>query len=126
MMPDGNPKGYLFRAGAFFGLFGWKNKDCQQGFTIMEVVVAVIVLALAYTSILQNFSLSLRNIKRIDDKLALFFSEQLQFESKLEEMAFGGEVEQEGEIFLEGEKYRLVVVSSENGDFFTLFTEAKY
>lgn len=92
----------------------------------MEVVVAVIVLALAYTSILQNFSLSLRNIKRIDDKLALFFSEQLQFESKLEEMAFGGEVEQEGEIFLEGEKYRLVVVSSENGDFFTLFTEAKY
>jgi prepilin-type N-terminal cleavage/methylation domain-containing protein len=126
MMTAGNSKRCFLRAGAAFRLLGWKNKDCQQGFTIMEVVVAVIVLALAYTSILQNFSLSLRNIKRIDDKLAQFFSGQLQFESKLEEMALGGEVEQEGEVFLEGEKYRLVVVGNENGDFFTLFTEAKY
>ena len=28
----------------------------QRGFTILEVVVAVIILALAYTAILQNFS----------------------------------------------------------------------
>ena len=100
-----------------------RGNERQAGFTIIEVVVAVVILALAYTSILQNFSLSLRNIDRADTVQSELFNQQLLFESKLQEMAFSEEEEAPGEIFLEGNRYRVVLVTDESGNFVTLLTE---
>ena len=100
-----------------------RGNDRQAGFTIIEVVVAVVILALAYTSILQNFSLSLRNIDRVDTVQSELFNQQLLFESKLQEMAFSEEEEAPGETFLEGNRYRVVLVTDESGNFVTLLTE---
>jgi len=108
---------------AFRRLFPWAGNKRQEGFTIIEVVIAVVILALAYTSILQNFSLSLRNIDRVDKKQSELFNQQLLFDAKLQEMAFEGEGETPGEVFLEGNRYRVVVVTDENGEFATLLTE---
>ena len=100
-----------------------RGNDRQAGFTIIEVVVAVVILALAYTSILQNFSLSLRNIDRVDKKQTEIFNEQLHFEAQLQEMTFYGEEDGPGEVFLEGNRYRVVMVTDETGGFVTLLTE---
>ena len=108
---------------AFRRLFPWAGNKRQEGFTIIEVVIAVVILALAYTSILQNFSLSLRNIDRVDKKQSELFNQQLLFDAKLQEMAFEGEGETPGEVYLEGNRYRVVVVTDENGEFVTLLTE---
>ena len=99
----------------------------QRGFTIIEVVVAVIILALAYGTILQNFSLSLRNIDRVDKKWSSLFEQQLQFETQLQEMSFADQNDQslEGEVFLEGGRYRLMVVRDETGNLESLVAESK-
>ena len=100
----------------------------QRGFTIIEVVVAVIILALAYATILQNFSLSLQNIGRVDRKRTAIFEQQLQFEEQLQqaEAAVVEEGEQpEGEVFLEGARYQVVVLRNETGELVSLLTERK-
>lgn len=99
----------------------------QRGFTIIEVVVAVIILALAYGAILQNFSLSLRNIGRVDKKRTSIFEQQLQFEDRLQQMSFSDQSNQDedGEVFLEGDKYQLVVVRNETGELTSLVAENK-
>lgn len=103
---------------------GWLAGN-QQGFTVIEVVVAVIILALAYTTILQNFSLSLRNIERVDKKRTSLFEQQLQFEEQLQEAASAEEQEPVGEVFLEGARYQVVIVRNESGELVTLLTEEK-
>lgn len=104
---------------------GWRVGN-QQGFTIIEVVVAVIILALAYTTILQNFSLSLRNIGRVDKKRTSLFEQQLQFEEQLQEAASAEEQEEPaGEVFLEGARYQVVIVRNESGELVSLLTEEK-
>ncbi len=93
----------------------------QSGFTVLEVVVAVIILALAYVVVLQNFSLSLRNIGRVDAKRQSLFSEMLAFEQLLR-----GENDDElpeGEVFLEGSRYRLVRIDSEDDHYVTMVME---
>jgi prepilin-type N-terminal cleavage/methylation domain-containing protein len=97
----------------------------QSGFTIIEVVVAVIILALAYGTILQNFSLSLRNIDRVDKKQTSIFDQQLQFETQLQQMAFSNESGEDGEVFLEGSRYRLLVMRNETGELVSLVAESK-
>ncbi|MEJ2689553.1 MAG: prepilin-type N-terminal cleavage/methylation domain-containing protein [Deltaproteobacteria bacterium] len=97
----------------------------QRGFTIIEVVVAVIILALAYGTIMQNFSLSLRNIDRADKKQVSVFDQQLQFENQLQQMAFSNEGDGEGEVFLEGSRYRLMLVRNETGELVSLVAESK-
>ncbi len=89
--------------------------------------MAVIILALAYGTILQNFSLSLRSIDRVDKKRTAIFDQQLQFETRLQEMAFSDQedTKQDGEVFLEGSRYRLVVVRNETGELESLVAENK-
>lgn len=96
----------------------------QRGFTIIEVVVAVIILALAYGTILQNFSLSLRNIQRVDKKRISLFDQQLQFETQLQQTSFSDEGDLDGEVFLQGSRYRLLVVRNETGELVSLVAES--
>lgn len=108
----------------------------QAGFTLIEVLVAVTILGLAYVAILQNFSLSLRNLARLDTKRLALFDEAQLFEQKIRYVSpasnmvegEGGkgniDVKESGPSFLEGQKYRLVEVTSENGEFMTLKLES--
>ena len=95
----------------------------QAGFTLLEVLVAVLILGLAYVAVLQNFSISLKNIDKISKKRQAVFEELLTFS---EDNKFTGgnqlesDEEEEGTLFIEGEKYRLVVVKSPSGELATL------
>jgi len=119
-MRQGSACPRLLKGRKFLWPFGKKR---QAGFTIIEVVVAVIILALAYASILQNFSLSLRNIDRVDSKQTEIFSRQLEFEALLRKIATGEEEDQQGEVFLEGERSQVVMLTDESGQFVTLLIE---
>lgn len=96
----------------------------SKGFTILEVLVAVVILGLAYVAILQNFSVSLRNIVRLEESSAVIFEDSLEFEGRIaaadETLDAGNDA---GATFLEGSKFRLVLISSENNDFMTLKLE---
>ena len=95
----------------------------QTGFTLLEVLVAVLILGLAYVAVLENFSISLRNIDKVGKTRQAVFDELLAFS---ESIKFTGpdlledEEEDEGTLFIEGEKYQLMEVLSESGELATL------
>lgn len=107
----------------------------QAGFTLIEILVAVSILGLAYVAVLQNFSLSLRSLARLDTKRLTLFDEAQVFEQKIRYVAPDSnmieganlkakmDVTESGPSFMEGQKYRLVTVTSENGEFMTLKLE---
>lgn len=79
------------------------------GFTLLEVLLAVTILGMAYLAIMQNFSVSLQNIERLDRSGRKFFMAQLAMEKHFQVSNIGVQVA--GEVFAEGEKYRLVLVN---------------
>lgn len=97
----------------------------DKGFTILEVLVAVVILGLAYVAVLQNFSLALRNVTRIDGKRSELLSRMLSFERLLDSVDQEGEPPPEGEIFMEGNAYNLFWVRDESGQFATLLMEPR-
>jgi prepilin-type N-terminal cleavage/methylation domain-containing protein len=101
----------------------------ESGFTLLEVVVAMVILGLAYVAVLQNFSLSLKNIARIERSRAKILTEVLEFEALLvpAEEDEQGEVAKKSDypLFLEGTFFDLVEVSSSSGDLITLKLEKK-
>ena len=52
----------------------------SSGFTLLEVLLAVTILGMAYLAIMQNFSMSLKNIERIERNGEKFFAAQLEME----------------------------------------------
>ena len=102
----------------------------QKGFTLIEVFAAVIILGLAYVAILQSFSVSLTNIDRLDRSASLLLNDVLEFERLLhpgEDEEEGEEGEGEiGEVFLEGDKYKLILIANEKRDLMSLKLENLY
>ena len=95
----------------------------RNGFTLLEVLVAVVILGLSYVAILQSFSLSLRNIAKIESQRKNIFTELAKL---LDDARFSDDtqdMEIEGEDFIEGHKYRLVIVKSESENMQTLMLE---
>ena len=95
------------------------NCDSDRGFTLLEVLVAVVILGLAYVTVLQNFSFSMRNIVRIDKSRQSVRTNTLAFEELLRDEE---DVEGEAEtmVFLEGHSYNLVQVKDASGSYTTL------
>ena len=84
------------------------------GFTLLEILVAVAILGLAYLVVLQNFSLSLRNIERVEQGGLRGFAAELAVEREL--MAIPGQLQAEppaGEIYARGRQYQLVQVEGD-------------
>lgn len=95
----------------------------DKGFTLLEVLVAVVILGLSYVAVLQSFSLSLRNIAKIEQQRLTLFEEVVNL---LQDARFSDDTEDkgiDGEDFIEGHKYRLVLVPGESGNMETLRLE---
>jgi len=100
------------------------KKNHQHGFTILEILVAVTIMGLAYVAILQNFAMSARSIARMDEGRTALFTTSLAFEQtllRLEEANQGGG----DEVVAEGGRYQLSQVVDENDDFMTLKIQKK-
>lgn len=81
------------------------------GFTLLEVLLAVTILGMAYLAIMQNFSMSLQNIERLDRHGGQLFMAQLEMEKHFLARNIGEEVT--GEIFVEGGKYMIILLTDE-------------
>ena len=93
----------------------------NRGFTLLEVLVAVVILGLAYVAVLQNFSISLRNIARVERAVTTDLEEALLFEQELAILDRDEETEAaRGEMYLQGAQLALVEITSRDHSFKTL------
>lgn len=96
------------------------------GFSLIEILVAVTIMGLAYVAILQNFSMSARNISKMDEGRTEILASSLAFERTLLKVDKGGpDAADEGEILVEGAGYQLTQLTDENDDFMTLKLKKK-
>lgn len=100
----------------------------QAGFTVLEILVAVTIMGLAYVAILQSFSLSARNITKMEAGRTELLSGSLAFERALlamEQDNSGKKGEGALNALVEGAVYQVVQVDSEDGLFSTLKMKKK-
>jgi len=107
---------------------GAKHPVACRGFTVLEILVAVVILGLAYVAVLQNFSLSARNITRMEEVRSSMFANALAFEAQIAK-ADAGEESTKGfedeSVFLEGGGYDLVLVADPDRDFMTMILKRR-
>jgi len=100
----------------------------RHGFTILEVLVAVVILSLAYVSVLQSFSLSLRNIGKIEEQRLALVEDEGDFHRSLRYDHQQNQQNQQNQQmdsesvdeFWQGDKFRLVQVTSASGELVSL------
>lgn len=91
----------------------------RQGFTLLEVLVAVVILGISYVALLQNFAQSTRTIFRLEQKREKIFTTALQLEEYLRGANENGGIEVDPS-YREGLQYRVILISDEGGEFMTL------
>ena len=91
----------------------------QQGFTLLEVLVAVLILSLAYVAVLQNFSQSSANIFRLEKGRGADLRDALALEQQLRGTDLGGEV------LVQGQKFVLRKIGSKDGQLETVRLEKR-
>ncbi len=102
------------------------SKHREHGFTLLEVLVAVLLLSLAYVAVLQNFSQSLANIFHLESRRAADLAGVSAFAGLLRTPAEGEErVVLEGEVLVEGQKFLLKKIVSEDGMLETVALERR-
>ena len=100
-----------------------EKRTKERGFTLIEVLAAVMILGMAYVAILQSFSVSMKNIRRIDAARATTLEKMLAFEHLLRPLDDSDTPDMDLPLFLEGHFYKLVVMSDEEDDLTTLKLE---
>lgn len=91
------------------------NKQ-KSGFTLLEVMIAVLLLSLSYVAVLESFSSSMQRLVKLEKRLEFFFAEDSHMTRTVKFSGPALDYEApEGEILLEGTTYLLSVVSSEGG-----------
>lgn len=85
------------------------------GFTLLEVLVAVTILGMAYLAILQNFSTSLSNISRVERNSERFLTVQLEMDKHFLADNIDDD-ELDGEVYVEGLKYKVLLVRPEDDE----------
>ena len=96
-----------------------QKKNSQNGFTLLEVMVAVMLLAIGYVAVLESYSVSLKRLGKDDSKRQQLLSESRALEARVRYQA-GFELPEEGEISLEGRYYNLERQVSESGSLASL------
>jgi prepilin-type N-terminal cleavage/methylation domain-containing protein len=89
----------------------------QSGFTLLEVLVAVLILSLAYVAVLQNFSQSSANIFRLEKGWSTDLREALALEEQLRDPDLAGEV------LVLGQKFVLKKIGCKDGQLETVRLE---
>jgi type II secretion system protein I len=80
------------------------------GFTLLEILVAVAILGLAYLVVMQNFSHSLRNIERVERSGLRSFAVELSTDQDLMTIPGQSTIEPPGgEIYARGRQFQLVL-----------------
>ncbi len=80
----------------------------KQGFTLIEVLAAMLLLSIAYVAILESFSTSMGRISKLDRHYQrLLEVEQTILATPLFFTNVDGDIP-DGEIFLEGRRYQLI------------------
>ena len=95
----------------------------KKGFTLIEVLAAVIILGLAYVAVLQSFSLSMKNIARIEKARTNSLEQTLAFEQLLSPPEDELDQDTDLPLFLEGSFFKLVIVTAEDNDTVSLKLE---
>lgn len=96
---------------------GLGNCSGQQGFTLLEVLVAVLILSLAYVAVLQNFSQSSASIFRLEKSRVADLREAMALEQQLRGTDIAGEV------MVSGQKFVLKKIRSNDGQLETVRLE---
>lgn len=91
----------------------------QRGFTLLEVLVAVLILSLSYVAVLQNFSQSGANIFRLEKGRDADLRDAMALEQQLRGADLGGEV------LVEGQKFVLKKIGSKDGQLETVRLEKR-
>ncbi len=97
----------------------------NKGFTLIEILVAVVIMGMAYVAILQSFSLSSRNIARLDKERTSLLKNSLTFEQQLLSPELNNGASSDDDIMAKGAFYQLSLAVSENNDFMTLKLDKK-
>ncbi len=98
----------------------------EKGFTLVEVLVAVVIMGLAYVAILQSFSASARNIVKMEETRSSLLVNSILFDRELlSQEESEDRLIDSGEAMVEGSRYQLLLVSDENDNFMTLKLEKK-
>jgi prepilin-type N-terminal cleavage/methylation domain-containing protein len=102
-----------------------RRGEHQAGFTLIEVVMAVVILGLAYVAVLQNFSFSLEKILRVEESKRQTLAASLEFDDLLHVAAEKEDSSVAYPIYLEGGIYRLVLLTGKDEEFVSLRLERK-
>jgi prepilin-type N-terminal cleavage/methylation domain-containing protein len=100
-----------------------KKTGNNSGFTLIEILVAVIILGLSYVVVLQSFSVSMTNIHRLDTSRKSMWQTAAEFEKKLEPVSEEddeSELLEQGALFMEGRKYNLMMIKDPDSKLTTL------
>lgn len=91
------------------------NSDAR-GFTLLEVMTAVLLLGLSYVAVLESFSSSMHRLVKLEQRLESFVRQDMDL---TEAIKFSGpalvQEPPDGEIFLEGATHQLTIVTSQGG-----------
>lgn len=98
---------------------GMGNHSREQGFTLLEVLVAVLILSLAYVAVLQNFSQSSANLFRLEKGRVADLRQTLALEQQLRGTGPAGEV------MVLGQKFVLKKIGSNDGQLETVRLETR-
>ena len=92
-----------------------KFKAEEQGFTLIEVLAAMLLLSLAYVAILESFSSSLAKVSKLDHHYARLLD--LDHTVLSTPLFFPGNEDEgdEGDLYIEGSRYDLMLLTSESG-----------
>ncbi len=99
-----------------------RTPEKEKGFTLIEIMIAVVIMGMAYIVILQNFSLSSRNISKVESHRNHLLRNTLEFEQRSFASRLANEETSEmtESIFMEGSSYQLILVSDESESFMSL------
>lgn len=98
----------------------------KSGFSLLEILVAVTIMGLAYVAILQNFSMSSRTIASMERGRAEALASSMAFERTLLSLDQPDKKDDDrGQIVAEGALYSLTQVADETGEFMTLKLQKK-